>query len=1172
MSIKEVKISDLNLEDYQKSKLYNQLISSDINIAEYHDLDDVIDRMNLKSIFDNKRQNVSCYVYNNILYVTIDKSDERYIDRLTTQVKDAAGNTLDVCAINNKELGLTRLIVRDSVGNLCDTIGLSNTGMSVTGGIGGNYVTESVKVIHREFDFRRYDLVIPNQICNAFVELDSEMIFGNISIEDAEHTFNSLSSAISYIKHDNIQYPVDDAIDDAKIALTYLSEYDAYNNPMLTLLDDVTVNEVIYVDHNIVLNLNGHTLTIGESGSIRNHKCERRLTANNNNLISLTPNAFKHGEFDYNAYIVNGKIVYEGRPNNCGETATAAIDLYNCNDVVIYDVDFDFTFKSDALSHNIAASVDYGLKLSHSNVWMNTCKFNVTTMDTSGINNNLTVQNPYIIDVSGCTSTSILAGGNVKRIAPFFYFTAHDANGTQLFTGRDYSYSNGDTSFVYISNPLKTSSCTAAGTSAGFANNQTIGNINYYDGDVTLTSNAVGKIATLKLYCLSGYDSSYILNALDQLGYYPIQSACALCINTDIYGRGYSNCLNYPFEVKYGNLTEFRQNPQLMNTAVLTNVDINVDGNYDGPIQPLTMTYCNSKLRNTYVTADSKKYPTHYYNRAQRAYGIVSYYGAIHTQDCWSVNSYADIGETSNWLFGEGVLRDNNAGSAMTLSSSNMYLVNTEGHAVRDGVSGVSESHYVKPGSLLNKQNVRVPIHVTIGGFYTSSGHGGIYTTGSCSFIHDKNPEYYQTQDYHYSSGYTSSFVRPSKSIMFRDTAFGRYAAKNETAYTGASGSGYWGYGSYSWFDNCTLGLLRDESNKSGVGMTFNITGSIAIGETDVCYFLNPTLTFNSVTQSIKGYTHETKLCNERSVELITLNKDYKTQFGYKVPSKFCTTAPSKTGTSVSYETAATDGSITAILNMNGLYAPYTTETPIFDILLYRRDDTNLENPEILFNHEQLEDTYVEGTISKVEHYLDNTFEINGLYPGDIIMLQHQIHSDENDETVYTNANIKFVSNGKTSQVINLWDAIDHNCKYMPNGVVNIHTSANYKQGITNPMYGQYIKDTYIDATYFGYIDNEGIRHDVTPPTRSTGFISNSRLFGPAAFRNDYLSRIYIGKGNTYGNTIRTCTNDFTELCKTNPDSTISQKPNSANETIKVDETKNYRRKLPDWKFYHEAK
>ena len=210
MSVKEVKLSDLNLQDYQKSKLYNQLIAADINIADYHDLDDVIDRMNLKSIFDNKRQNVSCYVYDNILYVTIDKSDERYIDRLTTQVKDAAGNTLDVCAINNKEFGLTRLIVRDSVGNLCDTIGLPNTGMSVTGGIGGGYVTESFKVIHREFDFSLYDLVIPNQICNAFVELDSEMIFGDISIDDAEHTFNSLSSAINYIKHDNIQYPTED--------------------------------------------------------------------------------------------------------------------------------------------------------------------------------------------------------------------------------------------------------------------------------------------------------------------------------------------------------------------------------------------------------------------------------------------------------------------------------------------------------------------------------------------------------------------------------------------------------------------------------------------------------------------------------------------------------------------------------------------------------------------------------------------------------------------------------------------------------------------------------------------------------------------------------------------------------------------------------------------------
>lgn len=1168
---KEIKISDLTLSGIQKSKLYNHLIRADINIAEYHDLDDVIDRMNLKQIFDSRRRKYSCYIYDNKFYVNLPKTEEREIVSLTTDFLDISGNKLNMTWSANKSKypnGIDISIrIPDNVLKCIKDFHITNFGDD------NKPSYPNVRSIDLYWDLGKdLNISAPNQICEAFIELETERIFDGITADNAEHTFNSLSSAINYIKHDNIEYPNDDIVENAAVALTYLDSDngDYCNNVMLTLLSDITVDEKIYLDHNLILNLNGHTLHITDEGCICNHK-SKLITNNGLDYITLSPNKYKHNCFDYNVYIVNGKIKYDGRPDDCGETVTAAIELYNCNDIIIYDVEFDFTFSSNALTHNIATSVDYGLKLSHSNVWMNSCQFNVTTKDTSGVNDNLTVQNPYTIDVSGCTTTSTLAGGTVKRIAPFFYFTAFDINGNNLFTGRDYMYSGGDTTFSYESNPLKVSSCTSIGTTAGFSANQTIGEINYYDGDVTLASNAIGKIATLKLYCLSGYDSSYILNSLDQLGYYPIQSACALCINTDIYGRSYSNCLNYPFEVQYSSVTEFKQNPQLMNTAVLTNIDINADGNYDGPIQPLSMTYCNSKLRNTYVTADSKKYPTHYYNLAQRAYGIVSYYGAIHTQDCWSVNSYADIGETSNWLFSEGILRDDNAGSAMTISSSDMYLINTEGHAVRDGISGVNESHYVKPGSLLNKDVVRVPNHVTIGGFYSSSGHGGVYTTGSCSFVHDANPEFNQTQDYHYSSGYTSSFVRPSKNIMFRDTSFGRYAAKNETAYTGASGSGYWGYGSYSWFDNCTLGLLRDESNKSGVSMTFNITGSIAIGETGVCYFLNPTLTFDSVTRSIKGYVHQNKLCNDHSVELITLNKDYKTQFGYKVPSKFCTNAPSKTGTSVSYETTATDGSLKAILNMNGLYAPYTTETPIFDILLYRRDDVNLENPEILFSHEQLEDTYVEGTTSKVEHYLDNTFEINGLYPGDIIMLQHQIHSDENDETVYTNANIKFVSNGKTSQVINLWDVIDHNCKYMPNGVVNIHTSVNYKQGITNPMYGRYIKDTYIDTAYFGYIDAEGIRHKVEPPTRSTGFISNSKLFGPAAFRNDYLSRIYIGEGNTYGNTIRACTNDFTALCKTDPDSTISQKPNSANETIKVDETKNYRRKLPNWVFYHES-
>ena len=273
---------------------------------------------------------------------------------------------------------------------------------------------------------------------------------------------------------------------------------------MLTLLKDITIDEVTYIDHNIVLNLNGHAITITGEGSLRNHKCECRLNHNDNNTIVLTPNNFKHGEFDYNAYIVNGKIIYEGRPANCGETTTAAIELYNCNDVIIYDVDFDFTFNSDSLVHNIACSVDYGLKLSHSNIWINDCKFDVHTHDTSGVNENLQINNPYTIDVSGCTTTSTLAGGTIKRIAPFFYFTAFDANGNNLFTGRDYSYSNSDTSFKYTSNNLVTSSCTTAGTNAGFTNNKVIGKINY-----TIISTIFVMTSILKTFAENALTSSF---------------------------------------------------------------------------------------------------------------------------------------------------------------------------------------------------------------------------------------------------------------------------------------------------------------------------------------------------------------------------------------------------------------------------------------------------------------------------------------------------------------------------------------------------------------------------------------------------------------------------------------------------------------------------------------
>lgn len=1144
-------IQSINLTEAHKSRFYNQLIENNVSVAAYHTLDDAIERLKFKSLIDSAQQDYPIYIDNSqiILYGLFNVRKNIKSINVSFILSDFTWATITI--FTNDDGNINKCMLQNQNINNFWQPNLFEV----------NNIDDNLVLIVNDMPSEIKDKIVPTT-STAHITFNNIKLFDNSDENIKYHrVFKSLVDAVDFIKLDNINVKVEEFDEDPAVGLTYIDN--DVRQPILHLLSDINLTELIYLDHNLMLNLNEHTLTLSDYGAIRNHKNQKAILSENDYLAlddSYNPNL---RNFDYDFYMFDGSVVYKGRPDD-GELSYAAIELYNCNDVIIYNVKFNSTFNSKDNSDNTAMGADFGLKLSHSNVWIDRCEFNNTLLNDSPTGAELTTNEALSVDVSSVTSTSQIISMGVQRIVPFFQFVFYDSNNKQIGYGYDYWYTQNDTTLNGTTAALQISSVTGGGIS--ISKNRLFGNINYYDGTFTLDEKVIGKVSRVMFKCLSGYDSSNYLKPFNT-NYYTVNSATGVCVNGGVFSRSYSPYFGNPIEVSPSNSSYIYMHPELLTNVVLTNIDLNAKGNFDGPFEICSTSFSNVKMQNVFTVLRSTCYPTIYYNLTARAQCMNFGYGRIHTRDCFNSITSEDIGAKSNWTIPEPILRDNSPGAAMNVSSSNICLLNTEAHAVRDGISGVNEAKYILPGSQLNKRNARIPTHIISGGFYSSSGHGGVYTTGSTTFAH-KNSEMGFTADYHYSSGYTSSFVRPTN-IIFRDASFGRLTAKNETHYTGASGSGYWGYGSYSYFDNCTLGLLRDELNQSGVSMVFNITGSIAIGEEDVCYMLNPTLVYNNaVTNSTGSRVHENKLCDPSSVAMITLKQNYKSQIEYTIPNKYCPDTPSKTGTSVTLNDMPNDGSLSLIFGFNGLYAPYTDEVPLVDVILYRKDDVNYENPEYIIRREDVLDTYVEGTADKWEHYLTGTYEILHVYPGDRLVIQHEIHSDENDETIYSRPYIRFKQNDNfLGPEIYMWNTIDTCCKFDKQGVANIHTSIGYKQGITNPQYGNYLKTIFIDPMRYMYIDDIGVRHEIPIPSRSTGFISNSRLYGPMAFRNDYLSKEYVGENNKYGTTILDCTNDFNQLCIDNPDVTISQKPNSANNSVVVT-NKNYRKRLPHWQFY----
>lgn len=1150
---------DIKLNDEQRVRLYDMLLKHDINISGHHNLEEALNRMYLKTLFDTVEQQVKIYVDgSDTVFLT-----ECDLTRLISLSFTTSSGALVSISKNNPNV----IVVSTASNRLELTYTVDNDNNLI-------HISESV-FLDSEFIISR----------DAIATFKPKQIIPQTS--EYEAYFTDLKSAIDFIKLDNrLLFAPEVNHDDAVFGLRYIG--DSTEFPVLTLLCDYTLNEKIYLDHTIIFDLNDNTLILDKLGSIANHKNYKAFD-NINGYITLDETWNSNvRNFDYDFYMFNGQIIYKHRAYD-GITDKYGLCLYNCNDVIIYGVDFESYFSTDYNIDDGAVTLNTAVRTSHSSVWINNCTFNNILENTTETSAPLTVHSAYNFDIPNSVTPSTVIDSGLRGIVPFFRFTAYDSDGKTLCNGYDYSYSSGDTSLFGTNGTLQISSkaSTEIGSSIDISKNRTFATINYYDGTIILdnkmftsttldgVTTTTPKVAKVVFTCLTGFDSKCYPRATES-GRYPIPIGQSLTINFGTYNNSYFDSLGVPFEVRYKNATTIYGNRKCLNNVTLTDIDLDSYGDFDGHFTNLTTYTSNVNMHNVFSKALNTCYPTVWYNLLSRPNSIVMTQGNIYSRDCFSTASYHDIGAESNWVISEGTLRDNNAGSGMTVSTCNILLINLEVHSVRDGLTGLNESMYVYPGNMRGVSNARVPKHAIVGGFYSSAGHGGVYTTGSATFTHTSDEYTNGVREYHYSSGYTSSFVRPTN-IIFRDAAFGRLVAKDETHYSGASGSGYWGYGSYSYFDNCTLGLLRDYNNQSNVNAVFNVTGTICIGELDKCYILNPTVVYDYNDYYITTkYNHNNKIAPPSPISMITLNHKYASRMIYTIPQYLTTVMHSKTAASASLSSVDdVTAPITAEIKFDGhLFAPYTHNTPLFDVIVYRADDLNNENPIYVVQSESLEDAYVESTPTLSEHYELNTITVNGLHVGDKIVFQHRISSDDADETIYFKPIIKlFNANGTViSHDISLWQAIDYLIKFPKNGVVNIHNAGDYKQGVTNPEFGRYIKTVYMDATTFSYVDLEtGEQYPITVPTRSTGFISNCKLSGPLAFRNDYLSRQYIGKNNKYGTTTMNATNDFNKLCISNPDQVISRKPNSALDSIVVT-NENYRQRLPHWSFFNDMK
>lgn len=181
---------------------------------------------------------------------------------------------------------------------------------------------------------------------------------------------------------------------------------------------------------------------------------------------------------------------------------------------------------------------------------------------------------------------------------------------------------------------------------------------------------------------------------------------------------------------------------------------------------------------------------------------------------------------------------DGACGAMWNNTRSNNWVVNIEAHGMRDGLTCSSNTYFLPDGTYRN--NTYYPdgskienssYNYIIGGFVSSPGHGGIYAAGSAR-------QYKPDSTVDKTNGRSEGIKWNSTKVYVMDCDVCWRVKPNESRYTGAAGT-YCGYGTDTWFDNCTVGLRTSPGYSPGGTIVLNNRGSSEIKKGTQVFFSN---------------------------------------------------------------------------------------------------------------------------------------------------------------------------------------------------------------------------------------------------------------------------------------------------------------------------------------------
>lgn len=201
-------------------------------------------------------------------------------------------------------------------------------------------------------------------------------------------------------------------------------------------------------------------------------------------------------------------------------------------------------------------------------------------------------------------------------------------------------------------------------------------------------------------------------------------------------------------------------------------------------------------------------------------------------QESW--NYWKDNYITANSASGY----DGSCGSMWTNTKSNNWVINIEAHGMRDGLTCSSSAYFLPDGTYKNgtyypdgSKVENKTYNYICGGFVSSPGHGGIYAAGGAKQV---KPD--MTIDK--TNGRSEGIKYNSTKVYVMDCDVCWRVKPNESRYTGAAGT-YCGYGTDTWFDNCTVGLRTSPGYNPGGTIVLNNRGSSEIKKGTQVFFSN---------------------------------------------------------------------------------------------------------------------------------------------------------------------------------------------------------------------------------------------------------------------------------------------------------------------------------------------